>query len=207
MSNEYPQNPPNQPHPPQWGPPPQPPKRKTGRRIGYGCLGIVCLFVIIGIIAAIAGGGSDTKKAGDDNSVKPAATASKSSKPAAEPTPKASSKKPAKPKVTPKPDKPKAKVVTFKVWGTAPAGVLGSLDINYGSDSDSRKGTFKNGKFEATLPLVDDALYYNVNAQLQGSGDIQCSVTVDGKTKKAHASGDYNICSAQLSGGVFGGWN
>jgi hypothetical protein len=106
----------------------------------------------------------------------------------------------------PEPTKDKPKVVTFKVWGTAPAGVLGSLDITYGSDSDNLKGTFKNGEFKATLPLDDDAMYYDVSAQLQGSGDIHCSVTVDGETDKGHAAGDYNICSAQLSSGFLGGW-
>lgn len=95
----------------------------------------------------------------------------------------------------------------FKVWGTAPAGALGPLNITYGSDSDNRDGAFKNGKFEATLPLDDDAIYFNVTAQLQGSGDIHCSVTVGGKTKKAHAAGDYNICMAQLSPGLLGGWH
>ncbi|MBO4253280.1 hypothetical protein GRC12_05225 [Streptomyces griseorubiginosus] len=93
------------------------------------------------------------------------------------------------------------------MWGTAPAGALGPLDISYGSDSDTRKGTFKNGEFEATLPLHKDAMYYTVTAQLQGSGDINCSVTVDGHTKKGHASGGYNICDAQLSSGFLGGWN
>ncbi|EDY60484.1 MULTISPECIES: hypothetical protein [Streptomyces] len=93
------------------------------------------------------------------------------------------------------------------MWGTAPAGALGPLDITYGSDSDNRDGAFKNGEFEATLPLDDDALYFNVTAQLQGSGDIHCSVTVDGKVKKAHAAGDYNICNAQLSAGLLGGWD
>jgi hypothetical protein len=46
-----------------------------------------------------------------------------------------------------------------------------------------------------------------VNAQLQGSGDINCSVTVDGTTKKGHASGGYNICDAQLSSNFTGGWS
>lgn len=93
------------------------------------------------------------------------------------------------------------------MWGTAPAGALGGLDIGYGSDSDTRKGTFKDGQFEATLTLDKDAMYYNVNAQLQGSGDINCAVTVDGKTKKGHASGGYNICNAQLSSNFTGGWS
>lgn len=91
------------------------------------------------------------------------------------------------------------------MWGTAPAGALGGLDIGYGSDSDTRKGTFKDGSFEATLTLDKDALYYDVHAQLQGSGDINCSVTADGRTKKGHASGGYNICNAQLSSNFTGG--
>lgn len=201
----------NPPQPQPWGPqPPAPKKRSVGKIAGLGCLGVLAFIVLIGIIGGIAGsGGSGTKSSGSDGAkAVPAVSASASSKPAAS-TPKASPKpkavatpkKTAKPKPAPKPD-----VVVFKVWGTAPAGALGPLDINYGSDSDSRTGNFKNGTFTETLPLNDDAMYYNVSAQLQGSGDINCSVTVDGKTKKAHASGDYNICDAQLSGGLFGGW-
>jgi hypothetical protein len=221
---QQPQDPYNQPYNPQqgWGIPPQAPqpqpeppkKRSKGKMAGLGCVGVIGLFVFGGIVSAIAGGGSDTGSGKSDGAgaVKPAASASssapasKASKPAASKTPKAAAPKPKPKPVESKTDEPKKDVVTFKVWGTAPAGVLGPLDINYGSDSDSRTGTFKNGTFTATLPLDDDAMYYNVSAQLQGSGDIQCSVTVDGKTKKAHASGDYNICSAQLSGGIFGGW-
>ncbi|MEU6816881.1 hypothetical protein [Streptomyces sp. NPDC046860] len=63
--------------PQQWGPPPQPPKKTgAGKIIGLGCLGVIGLFVLIGIIAAVAGGGS-----GDDKgsaSAKPAAGATKS---------------------------------------------------------------------------------------------------------------------------------
>ncbi|MFE2822938.1 hypothetical protein [Streptomyces sp. NPDC059271] len=47
---------------------------------------------------------------------------------------------------------------------------------------------------------------YSLTAQLQGSGDIHCSVAVAGNTKKGHASGGYNICNAQLSSGLFGDW-
>ena len=93
------------------------------------------------------------------------------------------------------------------MWGTAPAGALGPLDITYGSDSDSRQGSFDNGKFTTTLPLDGDAMYYSVNAQLQGSGEIWCSVSVGGEKKEGHASGGYNICDAQLSSGLFGGWD
>ncbi|MFE2297010.1 MmpS family transport accessory protein [Streptomyces sp. NPDC059445] len=95
---------------------------------------------------------------------------------------------------------PKNKVV-FKVWGSAPAGV----DITYGSDTDNLQG--RGLPMTKTLPLKDDSMYYSITAQLQGGGDVHCSVTVDGKTKTGHAVGSYNICSAQLSGGLFGGWS
>lgn len=201
-----PQQPYGQPQQPGWGAPPPPPKKPSaGKIVGLGCLGIIAFFVVVGIIAGIAGSGDSDSKSSSSDGVTPAASVSESSKPTADSgKPKAVTT----PKKTAQPEpKPKAKVVTFKVWGTAPAGALGPLDINYGSDSDSRGGAFKNGTFTATLPLDDDALYYNVTAQLQGSGDIQCSVTVDGETKKAHASGDYQICNAQLSGDLFGGWS
>lgn len=177
--------------------------RKTNKKIlKFGCLPILGIIVLIVIIAAIAGGGSDDKTTATADKPSTAATTR-----APEPSKTASAAPAHKPTTHPKPThKARPKTVTFKVWGTAPAGALGGLDITYGSDTDSRKGTFTNGTFTATLPLDNDAMYYNVTAQLQGSGDINCSVTVDGHTKKGHASGGYNICDAQLSGGIFGGW-
>ncbi|MFJ9377952.1 hypothetical protein [Streptomyces sp. NPDC101455] len=175
---------------------PQPPKKRSvGKVVGLGCLGIVGLFVVILIVVAAIGGGSSNHDSSGSGNSKSAAPAGKSSDKAAD-TKKNDTKK----------DATDGKVV-FKVWGTAPAGALGGLDIGYGSDSDTRKGTFKDGKFEATLTLDKDAMYYNVNAQLQGSGDINCSVTADGMTKKGHASGGYNICNAQLSSNFTGGWS
>jgi hypothetical protein len=212
MSNQYPQQP-----QPGWGGPqqpygqppfqPQPPKKpSTGKIVGLGCLGVLALIVVIAIGGAIAGSGSSNDdQAGGSSDVNVTAPET-SDKPTGSATNNGKKKADDKPAAKPKP-KPKPKVVTFKVWGTAPAGALGPLDITYGSDSDNRDGKFSNGKFEATLPLNDDAMYYTVTAQLQGSGEINCSVTVDGKTKKGHASGGYNICDAQLSSGLFGGWN
>ncbi|WP_449351615.1 hypothetical protein [Streptomyces shaanxiensis] len=167
--------------------PPPPKKGGVGKVIGLGCLGIVGLFVLIALVGAVVGGGSGSN---DSKNTTKSVGGTKAGDSAPERAKKA--------------DK---KVVVFKVWGTAPAGALGPLNITYGSDSDNRDGDFKDGKFKATLPLDDDALYFNVTAQLQGSGDIHCSVTVGGKTKKGHAAGDYNICSAQVSAGLLGGWN
>ncbi|WP_244189226.1 hypothetical protein [Streptomyces incarnatus] len=200
-----------QPQQPGWGGPqqpgygtppqqPQPPKKsKAGRIVGFGCLGVVALFVLGGIISAAGGSGDDSGKSGSAAGSKPSATASKAGKPAAD-------KAGDKPKTSAKKEDSGKKVVVFKVWGKAPSGALGPLDISYGSDTDNRQGHWKNGGFTATLPLNNDAMYYQVNAQLQGSGDIHCSVTVDGKTKQGHAAGGYNICDAQLSAGLFGGW-
>ena len=209
MNNPYPQ----QPQQPGWGTPqrpyttqpwqPLPPKKSNaGKIVGFGCLGLVALFVLLGIVGA--GVGSDTGQSSSSNDVTPAAPASNDDEPTAADTPNGSDKSTDEAKTA---DKPKPKVVTFKVWGTAPSGALGPMDITYGSDSDNREGEWKNGKFTATLPLNDDAMYYMVMAQLQGAGDINCSVTVDGHTEKAHASGGYNICHAQANAGLLGGWN
>lgn len=197
MTQQHPQQP-YPPQPPGWTPPP-PPKKNVGKIVGLGCTGIIGLIIVIAIIGAIATSSSDSSNEGS-TSVKPTATAPKSEQPPAD------SKTSPPAKSDTKTEAPKKKVVTFKVWGTAPAGALGPLDITYGSDSDTRKGTFKNGTFEATLPLDEDAMYFNVMAQLQGSGDINCSVTVDGHTEKGHASGGYNICNAQANAGLLGGW-
>lgn len=179
--------------------PPPPKKAGAGKVIGLGCLGLVGLFVLIALIGAVVGGGSGSNDSKGADTTKASGSTPKSDK-AADGSGSSDKKVDSEQKA----DK---KVVIFKVWGTAPAGALGPLNITYGSDSDNRDGAFKNGKFEATLPLDDDALYFNVTAQLQGSGDIHCSVTAGGKTKKAHAAGDYNICMAQLSPGLLGGWH
>ncbi|MEU6776459.1 hypothetical protein [Streptomyces sp. NPDC046759] len=206
MSQQEPQQPgwAGQPQQPQWGaptqpgwgaPPPQPPKKRSvGKAVGFGCLGVVALFVVIGIVGAAAGGGS-SKNSGSSGKNDTAGAAPHTSKSGDNKAKTGGAKSDTAPHT-----------VTFKVWGTAPAGALGGLDISYGSDTDTRKGTFKNGKFTADLPFKKDAMYYTVTAQLQGSGDINCSVTVDGHTKSGHASGGYNICDAQLSSTLFGGW-
>jgi hypothetical protein len=197
--------------PPSWiqAPPPPPlPPQPTGRpKWARKRIVIPAAVLLLGIGAGIGGSGDDQKTAAD---AKPAPrvtvteTAKSNAKPAPAPTVTVTkTAKPAAVKAKPKkaaPAAPKDKVV-FKVWGSAPAGA----DITYGSDSDNLQG--RGLPMTKTLPLKDDSLYYSVTAQLQGGGDVHCSVTVDGKTKTGHASGGYNICSAQLNGGLFGDWS
>lgn len=90
----------------------------------------------------------------------------------------------------------------FKVSGSAPAGV----DITYGSESDNRQGG-SSLPWSHSLHVDDNAQYYAVTAQLQGGGDIKCSLTIDGVTGHGHASGSYNICQVELVQGMFGGWD
>ncbi|MFJ8489484.1 hypothetical protein ACIRBZ_14125 [Streptomyces sp. NPDC094038] len=177
---------------------PQPPKKRpgAGKAIGLGCLGLVGVAVVLGIAGAVVGGSGSNDSGG--GAAKSTSTTTAGNGTAADDS-KADSKADSKKAGSPK-------TVVFKVWGTAPAGVLGGLDITYGSDSDTRKGAFRNGRFEATLPQNKGAVYFTLNAQLQGSGDVNCSVTVDGQTKSGHASGGYNICDAQLTSDFTGGW-
>jgi hypothetical protein len=183
---------------PGWGaPPPAPKKRRAGKAVGLGCLGIVGFFVVMMIAAAAT---SSVNK--NDSSRGSTAGASHNAGKGAAPAKAGGSNSDSSGD-----SGTTTHTVTFKVWGTAPAGDLGPLDITYGSDSDTNKGAFKDGMFTGSVQFKSGAMYYAVNAQLQGSGDIQCSVTVDGHTKTGHASGGYNICSAQLSSGLFGDWS
>jgi hypothetical protein len=175
------------------GPPPEK-KGKAGKVAGFGCLGVLALVVFVAM------------SSGDDDKAKDTTAVAEAPKDAPAGAAKPADDKPADKKAAAPAKKPEAaKKVTFKVWGDAPGGALGPMDITYGSDTENLQG--HGLPFTKSLPLDDGAMYYNVNAQLQGGGDIHCSVTVDGKTKKGHAQGGYNICNAQLSGGFSGGWN
>lgn len=163
----------------------------------------VILFVGVGIGAA--GGGEEKTSAGATPQPTVTVTKSAAAKDGkAKPAPTVTVTKTSKPKAPaekPAADKAPSGKVVFKVWGSAPSGV----NTTYGSDSDNRDGS--GLPMTRTLTVNDDALYYSVSAQLQGGGDINCSVTVGGETKKGHASGGYNICMVQLSSGLVGGWD
>ncbi|WP_331747544.1 FxLYD domain-containing protein (plasmid) [Streptomyces sp. NBC_00853] len=91
MSQQFP--PPGQQAPPGYGyPPPQPKKTPVGKVLGFGCLGIVGLVLIIGIAGSLGRGNDDTA---EKASGPPQTTAS--SKAAEAPTVKAPAWQPASP--------------------------------------------------------------------------------------------------------------
>jgi hypothetical protein len=170
----------------------------------------VALFGLGALVGVSGNGGGG----GDKTSAEPAATRTVTAAPQAakvekaEPAPTitvtVTVTKAAKAKAKDAPasgdDAPAGKAL-FKVWGSAPSGV----DITYGSDGTNLQG--KGLPTTKTLTVNSDALYYQVTAQLQGGGDIHCSVTIDGKTKSGRAQGGYNICSAQLNSDFSGGFS
>ncbi|MEV0838084.1 hypothetical protein AB0I55_00870 [Actinocatenispora sera] len=183
MSQQPPTPPPGfYPYPPQ-----QPPKKKhTGRTvlITLSAVFVVLIGAIAGCTVLVMGGGSDGS-GGNDNGAPP---------------PLGSGKQQAQKKGAAAPTKQKAHAaskptVTFRVEGTA-----SSVDTTYGSDSDNRQAPDKV-PWQTTLSRDDsgDTLNYFVNAQLNGGGDITCEVLVGSKVvATGHASGSYNICSAQV---------
>jgi hypothetical protein len=108
---------------------------------------------------------------------------------------------------TPAPAVNPATKVTFVVTGT------GEPSITYGSDSDNRDGGGTLGElgegnalpWTRSLHFSGAALYYFMDAQLEGAGDISCKIVVAGPgddpltVASGHADGGYNICSAQAA--------
>ncbi|MFE9949275.1 hypothetical protein ACFYRJ_17290 [Streptomyces sp. NPDC005531] len=203
----------NQPPPsgPSWGqipPPPMPPQPNGRPKWARKRIVIPAALVILFIGVGIGSSGDDQQTTAASAKPAPRVTVTETAQGKAKPAPAPTvtvtkTAKPAPAKAKPKKTEPAAPAdkVVFKVWGSAPSGV----DVTYGSDTDNLQG--RGLPMTKTLTLKDDAMYYHVTAQLQGGGDVHCSVTVDGKTKTGHAVGGYNICSAQLSGGLFGGWS
>jgi hypothetical protein len=91
--------------------------------------------------------------------------------------------------------------VSFSVTGSTTAGV----DITYGSDSSNYQGPTEP-PMSKTLQIDENALYYDVSAQLQGGGDVTCEIRIGDAVRTGHAVGGYNICSAQLNKDYNGGW-
>ena len=173
------------PNMPPAGMPPVTPRRRH-HYIRWIFAGIGALILLIIVIAVAAGGGGSKPPAATPST--PAAT-----------TPAATAI--ATPSVNP------ATKVTFIVTGQ------GNPSITYGSDSDNRDGGGQLGQmgdgnalpWSRSLTFSGDALYYSISAQLEGGGDISCKIVVTGPgdepltVASGHASGSYNICSAQAA--------
>jgi len=85
--------------------------------------------------------------------------------------------------------------VTFVVTGS-PA------DVTYGPAGTSVSGTVP---MRITKPL-GNPMYYSLQAQLQGSGQVTCKILVDGKIiSQSVASGSYNIADCEISQDMLSG--
>ncbi|HSR84162.1 MAG TPA: hypothetical protein VLM11_08280 [Streptosporangiaceae bacterium] len=174
--------------PPPMGPPPR--QKHTLRNV---LLGIVGALVLIIALPAIAAALSSGKPSGNT----PAASTSSADSIYAPPAPAD----------TPTPTPAGPVVVHFAVVGT------GYPSITYGSDSSNitppgSYGPLGDGvatPFRASLKFDPSAQYYQINAQLEGSGSITCRIWIsapgynDLTVASGSASGGYNICSAQAA--------
>ncbi|MFF1307935.1 hypothetical protein [Streptomyces sp. NPDC058307] len=212
MSYTQPPPPPDSP-PPGFGPPPVPPTSRPGwtRKRVLIPVAVGVLLLGVGIGAAGNGDGGGKKASAEPASAEPAATVTATvtaraqvdtkAKPAPTVTVTRTATAKAEANTADSADTAPSGKAVFKVWGSAPAGV----DITYGSDGTNLQG--KGLPMEKTLSVDENSLYYQVTAQLMGGGNVQCSVTIDGKTKKGRAQGGYNICSAQLNSDFSGGFS
>ncbi|UXY23053.1 hypothetical protein N8I84_33395 [Streptomyces cynarae] len=167
-----------QPHQPQA---PEPKKKsKVKTCAGAGCLGIVGVVILGGVISVAGGGNSSSAPAAQS----PAA---------ASPDPGHSAKA-AAPRSTARKETPQT--VTYVVTGT------GGADVQYGPAGSSAQGKVP---MSVTKPLRNPQ-YYAITAQLQGGGHVTCQLKVNGKViSQSTASGGYNLASCEISKDIFSG--
>jgi hypothetical protein len=95
--------------------------------------------------------------------------------------------------------------VTYQCTGSAPSGI----DITYGPSGSGFEAT--QLPFAAQDVVNASTSYYRINAQLKGSGDVTCVLTViyAGRTttNSGTARGGYNITSPQICGNYRGLWD
>lgn len=178
---------------PGWQPPAQAPKKKGSTALGLGCLGVLAAVVII--VVAVAVGGSKNNDAGSNA---PAATTTTQG--AADPS---TTEAVAAAPVTSQAPSYVAQVV-FSCTGSAPDGV----DITYGTDSSNASAS--SLPFRKVTPITAGAQYFDVQAQLSGSGHVTCTTEVDhdgvSAVKTGTAEGGYNLATAEICSTFSGGW-
>jgi hypothetical protein len=176
--------------------------KKSGAKVGYGCLTVVAAVVVVLIAVAVDSGGKSAN-AGSATPVTTTTTAASAGAaaggntaaavPAGTVAAQPASQAPAVPDQ-----------VVFSCTGSAPDG----LSITYGPEGTQDSGS--SLPFKQALPLGSSAQYYSVTAQLQGAGQITCTTTVDSDgqstTQIGSANGGYNIASAEVCSDFSGGW-
>lgn len=104
------------------------------------------------------------------------------------------------PAATPAPEQ-----VTFQCTGH------GGVDITYGANGSEHSAS--RMPFNRVIPLDPGAQYYVVSAQLQGSGSVSCTTTVqtddllgyaETVSSSGSADGGYNIASAEVCSSIDG---
>ncbi|MFD5113369.1 DUF4352 domain-containing protein [Streptomyces sp. NPDC058391] len=189
MSYQQPQQPSWGPQQPGWGPqPPAPKKSSAGKIVGFSCLGIVGLFVLIGVLAALVGGGDEDTSSRGSN---PAATQDAAAKPDKAGDAKADDAKADDAKEEPAPDAPVkvvAKKTPFKAGILADGTDYTSVQVTITNDSDKEISvnplyftiTDTNGSKHAAelaadenqIDTVDLAPGENVTGTVTGKGDF-----------------------------------
>lgn len=105
--------------------------------------------------------------------------------------------KPAPPaKITKAKPKPTGPTVTFIVKGSY-------ADVTYGPEGSSYQGSVpmdKTFRIAATPPL-----FYNIDAQLQGGGQVTCEIAVNGHViSTGEAQGGYNLATCEIDPSILG---
>jgi hypothetical protein len=173
-------------------PPQRPPRRRSrkswpARHKVLATLGSITALIVIAV-AASAGHHPAPVAA-------PAAAVTHTASPASTVLAKTKTKTKAKPaaksQVAAKasPRKPAAQTITYTVTGTA------GTQVTYGPAGTELTGAVP---MKITGKLGDPA-YYSVTAQLQGGGEVACSIAVDGKViSRGTATGGYNIAMCEI---------
>ncbi|MEU8840791.1 DUF4352 domain-containing protein [Streptomyces roseus] len=176
MSQQFP--PPGQPQPGYgYPPPPQPKKSSAGKIVGFSCLGIVGLVVLLGIVGAVFGSASNDKAAKE--STPPAAATSESAKaPGAVPSSAAPEKKAAVDVVAKKADFKKSVLAQGDEYTSVSVTITNnsSKPINVNplyfaiTDTNGTKHMAELGADENQMPTVELAPGENVTGAITGKG-------------------------------------
>jgi hypothetical protein len=186
--------------------PPAPPEKKTEWIVPVALGSIAAVFVLIVAVGAAVGTNSAAGRAGAAVA-KAAAKGGRSALNAGTVT--AGQSAPTSQVPTSVAPSPSAQTVTFSCSGKAPDGI----EITYGPDGSSLGAS--ELPFSRTLPLDVNAMYYVVQAQLQGSGTVSCTTVVHyndasgmarSVTKTGAASRGFNIADAQVCSGFDVDW-